>query len=179
MLSLNIIPNELKKEIILKQLIKSVRIILVCLSASTLIYALVLLGCRLILESHFKEISTQNVIVTKSTDNYSKQIKEISKQVADIANIQQNNIYWSPLIKTLFNNIPNDIALNKVTFSKPDNSLNIGGTAKTRDGLIGLRQYLENNNNFNVVSFPVQNLIEKENIDFDIILKINSFVVAN
>jgi Tfp pilus assembly protein PilN len=179
MLTLNIIPEELKKEMVLKKLIKSTRIILCCVSVSTLIYALTLLGCRLILESRSKEISSQNIIVTKNTDNYSKQVKEINKQVAAIADIQQKNTYWVPLIKVLFNSIPDDIKLTRVAFNRPDSSLNIAGVAGTRSSLINLRQFLENNNNFSVTSFPVQNLIEKQNISFDIKLGVKSFLVAN
>jgi len=175
MLALNIIPEELKKEMVLKKLVRSTRIVLLFLTASTLIYAITLFGCRLILESHRKDISSQNIIVTKNTDNYSKQVKEINKQVTTIAEIQQNNIYWSPLIKTLFDNIPDDIKLSRVAFSKTDHSLTIAGVAGTRNSLINLRQYLENNNNFSVASFPVQNLIEKQNINFDIRLDIKSF----
>jgi Tfp pilus assembly protein PilN len=179
MLALNIIPKELKNEMVLKKLVRSTRIVLCYVSVSTLVYVVALFGCRLILENHRKEISSQNIIVTKNTDNYSKQVKEINKQVAAIADIQQNNIYWSPLIKALFNNIPDDIKLSRVAFSKPDHSLNIAGVAGTRSSLINLRQYLENNNNFNVASFPVQNLIEKQNINFDIKLDIKSFSVVN
>lgn len=179
MLALNIIPNELKKEMIFKKLIKSTRVVLYCLSASTLIYAVVLFGCRLILESHFKDISSQNVLVTKNTDNYSKQVKEINKQVSAIANIQQDNIHWSPLIKSLFDNIPDDVKLNQVTFSKSDNSIAINGVAGTRNSLINFRQYLENNNNFDIAAFPIESLIEKQNIDFDIRLDIKSFSVAS
>jgi Tfp pilus assembly protein PilN len=179
MLALNIIPEELKKEMVLKKLIRSTRIVLVLLSASTLIYTVILFGSRIILEGHRKDISTQNIIVTKNTDNYSKQVKEINKQVSAIATIQQNNIYWSPLIKSLFNNIPDDIKLSRVNFNKPDSSLTIAGIAGTRNSLINLRQYLENNSNFSVASFPVQNLIEKQNISFDIKLQIKSFSVTS
>jgi hypothetical protein len=179
MLALNIIPEELKKDMVQKKLIRSTRVVLFCLSASTLIYAITLFGCRLILESHRKDISSQNVIVTKNTDNYSKQVKEINKQITAITEIQQNNIYWTPIIKVLFDNIPDDIKLNRVAFSKIDHSLSIAGVAGTRVSLINLRQYLENNNNFSVTSFPVQNLIEKQNINFDIKLDIKSFSVAN
>ena len=46
--------------------------------------------------------------------------------------------------------------------------------AASREGLIALRKYFENNENFNVISFPIQNLVEKQNINFEINLQIKS-----
>ncbi|MCX6796778.1 MAG: hypothetical protein NTW06_04785 [Candidatus Falkowbacteria bacterium] len=175
MLTLNIIPLELKKEIKLKNLLKSVNTIIYVITFSTLAYAVILFSCHLYLNTYYQEISSQNVLVTKNTDNYSKQIKEINKQINFIETAQKENISWLPLLKNFFNNLPADVKLNSANFTKNDNKLTISGVAGTRDGLIALRKYLEDNKNFSVVSFPIQGLVEKQNINFDITLNINSY----
>jgi Tfp pilus assembly protein PilN len=175
MLTLNIIPPELKKEIKFKHLTRSINLVIGVITCSVLTYTIILGGCRIFLNSYYQEISSQNVLVTKNTDNYSKQIKEINKQISSIETAQKDSITWPPLLAVLFNNIPGDIKLNSVSFDKNGNKLNINGIAGTRDSLIELRKYLENNKNFSLASFPVQSLIEKQNINFDISLTINSY----
>jgi Tfp pilus assembly protein PilN len=179
MLVLNIIPTELKKEIKFKKIFKSTNRVLYTISASVLFYALVLVACQIFLNNYFSDISSQNILVTKKTDNFSKQIKDINKQISSIENIQNNNIYWSPLIQNLFNNLPNSIKLDQISFNKKSNSIAMSGIAGTRDSLISLRKYFENNKNFTITNFPIQNLVEKQNINFAITLNINSYVTDN
>ena len=176
MLSLNIIPLELKRENKLKNLSRSINVAVAVITMSVFTYTVIIVGCRFFLNNYYQEISSQNVLVTKNTDNYSKQIKEINKQIASIETAQKDSIAWPPLLAAVFNNVPNDIKLNSITFNKIDNKLNINGVAGTRTSLIELREFLENNKNFSVISFPVQSLIEKQNINFDIVLTINSYV---
>ena len=174
MLSLNIIPDELKKEIEFRSFSKSIKIILYSLSFSVLFYALSLYGCYFYLKSYFLDISTQNVVITKNTDNYNKQIKDINIQIKYIEDIQKDNVVWTNIMESLFNNLADGIKLSKAEFNKNNGSLTIAGTAASREGLIALRKYFENNENFNVISFPIQNLVEKQNINFEINLQIKS-----
>lgn len=173
MLLLNIIPNELKKEIEFHSLSKSIKIILYSVSFSVLFYAIALYGCYFYLKSYFSDISGQNVIITKNTDNYNKQIKDINKQIKSIEDIQKENIVWTDIIKNLFNNLPADIKLHKAGFDK-NGSITIAGVAGSREGLIALRKYFENSSDFSIISFPIQNLVEKQNINFEINLQIKS-----
>lgn len=175
MLELNIIPSELKKEIKIKELIKSIDLIVYIITFSIIFYEIVLFGSQLFLQNYLSEISSQNTIVTRNTDNYSKQVKDINKQISCIDTIQKENIKWSSLLSTLLNSIPEDIKLRSALLNKKDDSLFISGVAGTRDSLISLRKYFENSNNFNLISFPVQNLVEKRNINFEVSLKINSY----
>jgi len=175
MLSLNIIPNELKKEIEFHNFSKSTKIILYSISFSVLFYTILLFGCYFYLRSYFSEISSQNVIITKSTDNYTKQIKDINKQIKYIEDIQKDSTIWTTVMEDLFNNLADDIKLSKASFSRRDGSITIAGIAGSREGLIALRKYFENNDNFSIISFPIQNLVEKENINFEINLQIKSF----
>ena len=175
MLTLNILPSEVKQEIKFKYVFNSTKLILYIFTFAVAVYSLALYGCYFYLQGYYKDISQQTTIATKNTDNYSKQVKDINKQISYIEGIEKETIYWSLLIKDLFNNLPGDIRLTKVDYNKKNNSLALAGVAKTRDGLISMRKYFENNKNLSLTSFPVQSLVQKENINFDIVLNINSY----
>ena len=177
MIRLNIIPKETKKEIAFKDTYRSIVFILYLITISAVSYAIALLVCKTILQIHLDEISSQNTIVTKNTDNYSKQVKDINKQILAIEKIQAENIVWTSFIDYIFDNLNDDIKIARADFNKKDNSLTLNGLAGTRKGLIDLKQYFENNKNFTVLSFPIQNLVEKNNINFEIRLTINSFSI--
>jgi len=179
MLSLNIIPSELKKEIEFRNLSRSTKIILYSVTFSVIFYAAALFGCYLYLKSYYSDISSQNVIITKNTDNYNKQVKDINKQIKNIEDMQKDNFAWTDIIKDLFNNLSDNITLNKADFYKKDGRIIIAGIADSREDLVALRKYFENNSNFSLISFPVQNLVEKENINFEIHLQIKALQTDN
>ncbi|HOZ56409.1 MAG TPA: hypothetical protein PLH29_04245 [bacterium] len=172
MLSLNILPNELKKEIEFRKLSGSIKILIYSISFSVLFYTVSLYGCLFYLKSYYADIASQNTIITKNTDSYNKQIKDINKQIKYIEDIQKESTLWTNVIEKLFGNLSDGIRLNKATFNKNGGAITIAGTASSRDELIALRKYLENNNDFSVISFPIQNLVEKQNINFEINLQI-------
>lgn len=175
MLTLNILPSEVKQEIKFKYVFNSTKLILYIFTFAVTVYSLVLYGCYFYLQGYYKDISQQTTIATKNTDNYSKQVKDINKQISYIEGIEKETVYWSFLMKDLFNNLPGDIKLTKVDYNKKNNSLSLAGVAGTRDGLISMRKYFENNRNLSLTSFPVQSLVQKEKINFDIILNISSY----
>jgi len=175
MLNLNILPGEIKKEIKFKYVFNSTKLILYIITFVVIIYSLVLYACYFHLQGYYKDISQQTTIATKNTDNYSKQVRDINKQITYIEDVQKETVYWSPLIKDLLNNLPGDIRLTKIEYNKKNNNLLLAGTAGTRDSLIAMRKYFENSHNLTPISFPIQNLVQKENIIFDIVLNINSY----
>lgn len=177
MLILNILPPEVKNEIKFKSIFKSIIFSLCLISFCIIAYSIVLYGCKFYLENYFLEISSKNVIATKNTDNYSKQVKDINKQISYIEGIEKNSVIWSNLIKFLFDNFPSDIKIKNININKSDNSMIISGIAGTRSSLILIRKYFEENNNFSLLSFPIQNLVEKQNINFEIKLLIKSYTL--
>lgn len=168
MIRLNIIPENLKKERSLKQLFVNLYGLLSFLLVNICVYAIILLVLQLILELQFIKISGETTVIMKSSENYTNKIRVINNQVSEAAQIQEDAVYWSLLFEDLSNNTPDDIKLNSVNINKTKDSLNIKGLAATRESLITFKEWLEGRDQFQNIDFPVKNLLEKENISFDI-----------
>lgn len=176
MLNLNIIPEKIKKTIKLINFYKSYKRILLILFLIAIVYAIIFLFGKLILQNHFIETVSRTTILTKTTENYSKNVREINNQINFIGNIQENFISWSYLIDFIAKNTPDGISFKQIKFNKDKNSLFIQGKAANRDNLLALKKTLENKPDFfSNINFPIKNILEKNNINFEINIGINSY----
>jgi len=176
MLNLNIIPEEIKKTIKLINFYKSYKRILLILFLLITIYAIVFLFGKLILQNHFVETVSRTTILTKTTENYSKNVREINSQINFIGNIQEDFISWSYLVDFIAKNTPDGIDFKQIRFDKNKNTLFLQGIAASRDNLLALKKILENKPDFfSDISFPIKNILEKNNINFEINVSVTSY----
>ena len=168
MIHLNILPTSLKKENRLKIIFFSLKkflyviIILICL------YATLLLILRFILELHYIKTVNENAQLSKTTETYTRHVKEINKEIVNIDSIQKNFTRWSQFIVYLSNNANSNIRFEELTINKAKNTLTIQGFAPTRNDLLSFKETLEKSTFLSEINFPIRNLLEKENIDFEI-----------
>ncbi len=173
MLTLNLIPHQLKKEIKFKRvyaLLKKMNCILIIIA---IIIAIILLIAKLILQNNFNKVVAQTSLITKNSQGYNVKVRDINSCLNHISQIQKNFIAWSDLIENLANRTPDGIAFSSVKISKEKPLINIRGTAKLRDDLLMLKQNMEESLIYSDVEFPLQNILQKENINFEITAKLD------
>ncbi len=173
MLTLNLIPHQLKKEIKFKRiyaLLKKMNCLLIIIAV---IIAIILLIAKLILQNNFNKVVEQTSLITKSSQGYNVKVRDINSRLNHISQIQKNFIAWSYLIENLANRTPDGIAFSSVKINKEKSSINISGKAKLRDDLLMLKQNMEESPIYSEVEFPLQNILQKENINFNISAKLN------
>lgn len=175
MLKLNIISNSLKKELNLGLIYNSLKKFLLTSAALLLLYAIILLVGKYILQINFIDTVNQSTLVTKNVKNYNNQINTINEQMDSISQIQKNNIEWSRLISYLSQNLNQGIKLNQLKFDAASANMQISGQAETREDLLDFKKSLSKNENFGEINFPIKNLLEKNNINFDINVKIINY----
>lgn len=173
MITLNIIPNELKNEIRLKKNYKQLNKLAFMLLAMAIFFSALLEFSKFFLSA--QKISEENLSAGKNTENYTKQVNEINAQLKEIKNIQKNNIYWTGFLLRLTNYIGNGIQISQIAISKTDNSLKLAGMAKTRADLLALKDILEKSASFTEINLPISSLLEKENIAFQINTNITNY----
>lgn len=175
MITLNIIPDELKNEIKLNDHYifykKMVSLVLIM----TVLFSVVLLSAKIILATQKSDTNQQNTIASKNTENYSKQINEINKQLKEIKNIQKNDTNWTGFFLRMGDLVGSDIKILRLYAGKNDNSLRISGIAKTRNDLLSFKDKLEKSNYFSNINLPISSLLEKENINFEINTTITNY----
>lgn len=173
MLSLNLVSQELKQEIKLRRVYALIKKINLVLIFTTAIVASVLLMAKFVLQNSFNDIVEQTTLVMKNSHAYNNKIRQINSQLNTVAQIQGDFISWSKLLEKLANETPADIVFSFVKIDKESQTIKIKGKAATRDGLLVLRQNLENSAIFTNLDFPIKNILKQKNIDFEISAKLD------
>ena len=173
MLTLNLIPQQLKKEIKFKRVyavIKKMNCILIIIA---IMIAIILLIAKLILQNNFNKVVEQTSLVTKSSQGHNVKVRDINSRLNYVLLIQKDFIAWSNLIENLANRTPDGITFSSVKISKGKLLIDIRGNAKQRNDLLMLKQNMEESLIYSEVEFPLQNILQKENINFEITAKLD------
>jgi hypothetical protein len=174
-MNINIIPATQKKEIKIKQFYDSLKNFFYVIFIMVVIYATFFMILKFIILNYFVSTIENSIILTKSTENYSKNVSDINKQVDSIKIIQGDFITWSKLLEHLRVLQPNEISIEKILINKINNSVTIGGQAKTRDSLLEFKKNLEESGYFNDFSLPIKDLLQKNDVSFSIDLGIKNY----
>ncbi|MEK7202802.1 MAG: PilN domain-containing protein, partial [Patescibacteria group bacterium] len=152
------------------QLIKNINSVLII---SAIVIAIILLVAMVILQNNFIKIVEQTTLITKNNQSYNNKIGEINSRLKFVSTIQDDFVVWSKIIQDLSIIIPANISLDIIKVDLTNKNIKLRGIAKQRSGLLELKNNLEKSNTYTNIEFPVKNLLEKENIDFEINAKIN------
>lgn len=175
MITLNIIPEDLKNEIKLNDHFKFYKKTIGLILFTSILFSAILFSAKIILATQQSSTDQQNTIATKNTENYSKQVNEINIQLKEIKNIQKNDTDWTDFFIKIGEYTGNEIKISRLYASKTDNSLRITGVAKTRDNLLTFKNNLEKSKYFSNINLPISSLLEKENINFEISATITNY----
>jgi len=173
MLTLNLISGELKKEIKLRHLYLFIKKINLALIIITILIAITLLAAKTILQINFNNIVEQTTLVTKNNQGYNNKIRDINSRIDFVEKIQNGFIPSSNLLETIADITSKDIGLYYLKINFEEQTIKIKGKAGLRESLLDFKQKMETTNIFNNIDFPIKNILEKENIDFEINAKIN------
>lgn len=173
MLTLNLISGELKKEIKLRHLYLFIKNINLTLIIITIAVAIILLVAKTILQVKFNDIVGQTTLVTKNNQGYNLKIRDINSRIDFVEKVQNDFIPWSNLLKTVADITSNDIGLNYLKINFAEQTIKIKGKAGLRESLLDFKQKMEATAIFKDIDFPIKNILEKENINFEINAKIN------
>jgi len=174
MLKLNILSPELKNDIKLKNIYAILKKSLFFIFLSTTIYAVVLVVSNFYLKNHYSIISLEYNQIKEKNNDIDNEIIQINKQIDQIQKIQESKVNWLKLIEHISKNSSNDIKYNRIAMSK-SSGLILVGNSRTRESLLQLKNYLESTSFLTEINFPIQNLLEKENINFEIKAKLSNY----
>lgn len=173
MLSLNLVSDELKKEIKLRHIYKLIKKIGYIFIVITIIISAILTAAKIILKKNYSKVIEQTSLINISKQSYTSKVKEINSQINTISEIQKDYVDWADLLEYLSEKIPDKITLSFIKINKDSVALKMGGKTKTREDLLIFKQNLENSKVFYDINLPLENILEKENINFEISAKIN------
>lgn len=174
MLKLNLVSQELRAEIKLRHIYnlqKKINYIFIIILA---VITTILLSAKAILQNTFNKTVEQTTLVTKSNQSYNSRVRTINHKLGYVAKIQDEFIYFSYLMEDISKMATGNINLYLVKINLQDNTIVVKGKSGLRDDLLALKRNMENSNLFENINFPLKNILEKQDVDFEIDGKIKA-----
>jgi len=122
----------------------------------------------LILSQALNDLATSSLLINRDFPGINDDIRRVNKLTKGVVESSAAHSALSPKLVELIQTIPNDIRLDAITLNRDTLTLTLAGTAKTRDALLNFPKVLSAIPWMNQVLTPVSQLLQKDNISFEI-----------
>ena len=178
MIRLNIIPSKIKKEIKVNFIYNIIKKVLYILIIVFSIFGITLMISEHILLSALAgEINGTTLDFKSSTNSSQNKVVDINNKLVLLENIQKDFIRWSILYDFISKNMSNGIILSNIEVNKEISSIVFKGHADNRNNLLSFKKILEDSLIFENIDFPIKNLLQKEDISFEIKSTLNIYEI--
>lgn len=168
MLRLNLVSKELRQEIKLRHVYEVLIRAKYYMIVMVVFVTVMILSAKIILQNNYSRIVEETSLVSGGDQIYNSKIREINAKFTSVEEIQNDFITWSRLLEEIDNQANDDIVFSSIKINKDKQKVGLRGVAKYRDSLLSLKDGLDNSNIFLEIDFPIENILEKENINFKI-----------
>jgi len=172
MITINLLSPVQKRELKIKRVYVAIKELIILVLLFTLIIAIMLLVSKYILDNSLARLIERNAYTIEGNRDVVSKINAINTKITVIDKIQKDFKKWSKFFITLTDLTPNNISYDLIKIKYSEASIEIRGTAKTRDDLTKLKDNLTDSQIFSDINLPLQNLLAKENNNFTITAKI-------
>lgn len=174
-IKINLLPRDNKEEIAKANCFRAV------LGWEAVIFSIIstgivfLLGINYLLDFNLRLVSEEknnssDSVQYETIKYYESKFSEINSKLSKISDVASGQIYWSELFLKLNAAVPDAVELSGL--STKNFSVFLAGKAKTRDDLLLFKDNLSQELCFEDVNLPLSNLVSKEDVVFQIDLKI-------
>lgn len=178
MITLNLLPKKLKKEIESK---KANVWVVGMFILSFVIFGLTIelfFATKKLLSSNLESLEEQHNAFGQYFDSEKNQeieqkVNTINKMFINIDKIQKGRTSWSEIMVELTLIVPSEVKLYKVEMDKLENKVVITGFAQSRDDLLRFEESLKNFDYLGSVDLPSDFLIEPRDIPFELNATLN------
>lgn len=185
MITLNLISPDYKKTIKIKKLLNDMQSLFLYIMFIAIVSAIILLIARRILEDNFVEVVGQTSLISRNPME-NKKNTQTNKKIQLAQGVQQDYIPWSRLIINFSKLVPDNVMVDSFVVSPGANKnewgVSLSGLAANRNDFLDFKKnLLEAKDLFDPkdIKIPIANLFEKEDIKFNINLKITKEVLVN
>ena len=168
-ININLIPDYKKEEILKANRFKLVLKLGLAIFGIFLMMLGFLFGLREALNVEFDSViaGQEQYAKIKKLDG---EFHDINTNVSTIANLENDQIYWSNLF--VFLSKKNSSGIEITNLITKDYTVSLAGKADNRDNLIAYKEDLERDGCLSDVNLPLSGLVSRENIAFQIDFKI-------
>lgn len=173
MIDINLLSPEQKQEIRTKRIYTAIKEAIILALVFSAVISILLLISRYILEDQLADMTSRSSSRLQSSQEINNQIVSANNKIEDIAIIQKNFIKWSNFFYDFSRLTPDQISYKFIKIYYREASMEIEGTAKSRQALLNLKSSMEGSALFSSVDLPLSDILAKENNNFHIKAKIN------
>jgi len=177
MITLNLAPPDKKKELRLALLHVMIKNLIILVLFITVVSAIILLAAKATLQNQFNEIVDQTTLTTRNSNVFDREIKSFNNLIDDIRKIQVEHIPWTVFFAELSSLIPANVVLHSLIMN--GDNIEMSGFAGTRQDLLNFQSNIENSSFFVSINVPLENLLQRIDITFNIKGKINPNQIRN
>jgi len=174
-ININIIPDYKKEEISEANRLKTVVRLGIAMLFIFLLFLAYLFSLNKILDINLRSV-TLNQAAEGNMGQYDK-IKKFDEEFVginsssdQIMNLKNDQLYWSNLFSLLNDKLPEGVAITELV--NKDYAISLSGKADNRDSLIAFKDGLSKEDCFADINLPLSDLVEKDNIVFQMDLQI-------
>ncbi len=174
---INLLPQQYKKELKLEEKWRTVIVFGFILVIFLLALVLILYSIKIYINGQVESTKLVLSVEEKPLQNeevkgLKEQIKKSNQVVGQLANFYQQQNRLMPILEEVSKQIPNEINLTKISWSRKNEQVSITGFSSTRENLFELKNNLESNANFSEVVFSSSAWLDPANIDFQVSFKV-------
>jgi nitrogen fixation protein FixH len=133
----------------------------------TAIIAIMMIWSWLTLQESFTQLAVSSASVNKEYFSYNQDIRQINLIIENINKSSSQYQPTTPYIKEIMKNLPINIKLKTIFIDKKNKTVELTGTAKTRQDLLDYQEKLKEINWIDSVTAPTSKLFQKENVSFE------------
>lgn len=175
-IKLNLIPPKKKEEIKKNKRLKTAIKAEIVLTIILMVFFSVLLSFRYVLGIELTGEKTLNAQIERNDQfgkikSYDDQFNQANDMIKQVAVIDQTQLYWSRVFVKISQLILPGIETKSL--STDNSAVTISGIADTRDNLIAFKSNLEKESCFSQINLPLSNLVDKENVTFQIVFDVD------
>jgi len=175
-IKLNLLPKSREKKIKNKKILKFVILQEIMIIIVTFCFYSLILGVRNVADLRLNEAEQEITSVSNSDDyvkikKYEESIKFTKTRIDVISKIQKNNVNWINMLNKVSEILPVTITLSSIKNS--GYTFTVAGEARNRDALVQMKEGFERDSCFNNVDIPLNDIVLKNNIDFELKFDVN------
>jgi len=167
-LNLNLMPKTKKRELLILTRINLLKNFFVYSFNLLFIFFCFLLIFYYNLNQQLVSLNESRSLVNDSFLEYNKEIRGLNQNIVNINTAGEHYQELTPKFLELLKSVPTDIKLTSLSLSLDKKAIFIPGVAKNRDALLFYEETLEEIPWIKSVDIPKTQLLQKENISFNI-----------
>lgn len=181
-IKLSLLPKSREKKIKNNKILKFVVLQEIMIIIITLLFFVVIKGVDAIAKYQLGSVDQQILLKESSGEQveikkYEEGLKEAGLKVDFIKKVQRFDVDWVLVLDKLSTLLPQESVLNSIV----GNGLNLTlkGAVKNRDILIKMKEDVEKDDCFSNVNIPLNNIVLRENIEFELSFDVNMECLNN